>query len=73
MGKMKGFFIVWVCLSLVGEIKCIIKAVRCDWAPIGKAEIIYTAAACTGLGAVVGWMDIEDVGKISFNDDTEKN
>jgi hypothetical protein len=31
-----------------------------NWEPIGKAEIIYTAAACCGLGAIVGWITIED-------------
>lgn len=45
---------------LVGEAKCIIKACSCNWEPIGKAEIIYTAAAFTGLGAIVGYIDIED-------------
>ena len=45
---------------VVGETKCIIKAFKCNWEPIGKAEIIYTGSALTGLGAVVGWIDIED-------------
>ena len=45
---------------LVGEIKCVVKAVRCDWNPVGKAEILYTGAALTGLGAVVGWINIPD-------------
>ena len=45
---------------LVGEIKCVVKAVRCDWNPVGKAEVIYTGAALTGLGAIVGWINIED-------------
>lgn len=53
------FFILWV-LAIIGEVKCIVKAVKCNWEPIGKAEIIYTAAACTGVGAIVGWIDIED-------------
>jgi hypothetical protein len=39
---------------------CIVKAVNCNWEPIGKAEIVYTGAACVGLGAIVGYMDIED-------------
>ena len=47
-------------LLIIGEIKCIVKAVKCNWEPIGKAEIIYTASACTGLGCIVGWIDIED-------------
>ena len=46
--------------AVVGEVMCIVKAVNCNWEPIGKAEIVYTGAACVGLGAVVGYMDIED-------------
>lgn len=46
--------------AIVGEIKCIVKACKCNWEPIGKAEIIYTAAACSGLGAIVGYINIED-------------
>jgi len=45
---------------LVGEVKCIIKAVQCNWEPIGKAEIFYTAASVTGLGAIVGYINIQD-------------
>ena len=55
--------IVWlilVTLCIIGEVKCIIKAVNCNWDPVDKAEVIYTAAACTGFGAIVGWIDIED-------------
>lgn len=46
--------------ALVGEVKCIIKMIDCNWQPIGKAEIIYTAATFTGFGAVVGYLDIQD-------------
>ena len=49
-----------VVLCLVGEVKCIIKMVNCNWEPIGKAEIIYTAATFTGAGAIFGWINIED-------------
>ena len=60
---MKKFVLIWV-LFLIGviggEIRCIYKAVTCNWEPVGKAEIIYTASACCGLGAIVGWIDIED-------------
>ena len=53
--------IVLMLFFLVGEVKCIIKAVNCDWDPVGKSEIIYTAAACTGVfGGIVGWINIED-------------
>lgn len=45
---------------LIGEVRCIVKAVQCNWESVGKAEVIYTVAACTGLGVVVGWINIED-------------
>lgn len=45
---------------ITGEILCIVKAVRCNWNPIGKAEIIYTGASLTGFGGIVGWFNIED-------------
>lgn len=44
----------------IGEVRCVIKAVKCDWDPVGKAEVIYTAAALTGFGSIVGWMNIKD-------------
>lgn len=53
-------YILFVVTMLLGEIQCIYKAVKCNWEPIGKAEVIYTAAACTGIGVIVGWFDIED-------------
>lgn len=45
---------------IIGEIRCVYKAITCNWEPIGKAEIIYTGSALTGLGCVVGWFNIED-------------
>ncbi len=60
MKKLTIVYLVLVVLVVVGETKCIIKAFKCNWEPIGKAEIIYTGSALTGLGAVVGWIDIED-------------
>jgi hypothetical protein len=49
-----------IILAIVGEVKCIIKAVNCNWEPVGKAEIVYTGACLTGLGCVVGYLDIQD-------------
>ena len=49
-----------IILAVVGEVKCIIKAVDCNWEPVGKAEIVYTGASLTGLGCVVGYINIED-------------
>ena len=60
MKKLAIVYLVLAVLVVVGEVKCIIKALKCNWEPIGKAEIIYTGSALTGLGAVVGWIDIED-------------
>lgn len=57
---MKLFIIICVVLALIGEIRCLYKVFTCNWEPIGKAEIIYAGAAVTGLGSIVGWLDIED-------------
>ena len=45
---------------IIGEVKCIIKMVECNWEPIGKAEVIYTVGTFTGLGCVIGYIDIKD-------------
>jgi len=47
-------------VMIVGEVRCIYKACTCNWEPIGKAEIIYTLSAFTGIGAIVGYIDIKD-------------
>ncbi len=55
--------ILWVSIliaGLNGEVQCIRKAINCNWEPVGKAEIIYTASACTGLGMIVGYIYIQD-------------
>lgn len=58
---MKNIIIIAIWATvIIGEIKCIMKAINCNWEPIGKAEIIYTASAFTGIGAIVGYIDIED-------------
>lgn len=54
------FYLLITITLIVGEIKCIINMVTCNWEPIGKAEIIYTAGTFTGLGCVIGYLDIED-------------
>lgn len=53
-------YIAILILAIVGEVKCIIKSVNCNWEPIGKAEVVYTASALTGAGCVVGWININD-------------
>lgn len=44
----------------VGEVKCIIKMINCNFEPIGKAEIFYTIGTFTGAGCVIGYIDIKD-------------
>ena len=60
MKKLAIVYLVLVVLAVVGEVKCIIKAFKCNWEPIGKAEIAYAGSAVIGLGAIVGWIDVED-------------
>jgi len=55
-----AIYLLIIILAVIGEVKCIIKMVKCNWEPIGKAEVIYTAGAFTGLGSIIGYMDIED-------------
>ena len=61
MGRLFAFLGILVVLAmLVGEIRCMVKMVRCNWSPVGKAEVLYTIGTFTGTGAVIGWFDIED-------------
>jgi len=56
-----GILFVLIGLSaLIGEVRCVVKAVQCDWEAPYKAEIIYTASALTGAGCITGWINIED-------------
>lgn len=52
--------ILFYAILLFGEIRCIYKAASCNWQPIGKAEVFYTASAFTGLGVIVGYFNIQD-------------
>ena len=57
----KLILVLLICIiAIIGEIRCIYKAVMCNWEPVGKAEILYTGASVTGLGAIVGYFNIED-------------
>lgn len=51
--------LIWA-LALFGEVRCVYKMLTCNWEPIGKAEVIYTASAFTGLGVIVGYFNIKD-------------
>jgi hypothetical protein len=58
--KKNTITIIIILLALFGEIRCFYKTISCNWNPIGKAEIIYTASTFTGLGVIVGYINIED-------------
>lgn len=45
-------------LCLTGYVMCIVKFLRCDFEPSYKAEIVYGVGTFTGLGIIVGWMDL---------------
>jgi len=47
-------------ILLIGEIKCVIKMINCNFQPIGKAEIFYTVGTFTGAGCIIGYFNIED-------------
>lgn len=47
-------------LGSIGYVRCVYKMFTCNWEPIGKAEVIYTAGLLTGTGAIIGWLEIED-------------
>lgn len=50
---------VWAVI-IVGEVKCIYKAINCNWEPVGKAELVYTIGIFTPVGFIIGYIDIED-------------
>ena len=59
---MKTFIVIALgVLAVVGEISCIYKFVTSDFEPSYKREVIYGIGMVTGVGAIIGYMDIEDV------------
>ena len=58
--KLLIFSVLVALVCLIGEVKCVIKMINCNFDPIGKAEIFYSIGTFTGAGAVIGWFDIKD-------------
>lgn len=48
-------YVLIVLFLVIGEIKCIIHLIQCDFKPPYKAEILYLVGAVTGLGGIFGW------------------
>jgi hypothetical protein len=60
-GIIGGLFVVLFYGALIGgEVLCIVKFFTSDFEPSYKRECIYGFSAITGLGTIVGWIDIED-------------
>lgn len=57
---MKQFLYLFYIAYLIGWGLSIYKAVKCNWDPIGKAEVLYTVGAVTSLGGIIGYFDIKD-------------
>jgi hypothetical protein len=49
-----------VALYFIGYVKCVIKFVKCDFEPSYKAEAVYAVGCFTGLGGIIGWVDVQD-------------
>jgi len=49
-----------ILLASLGWLQCIYKTIKCNWEPVGKAEVCYTIGTVSGLGAIIGWIDIKD-------------
>ena len=61
---------IWI-LGLIGEVQCIYKAVKYNWEPIGKAEVvyiyIYIAGVFTRLGLLLDDLILKIINKIYPN------
>ena len=45
---------------ITGEVMCIYKCINSDWEPSYRREIIYGVSALSGLGGIVGYLNIPD-------------
>lgn len=50
-------YVLIVLFLVIGEIKCIIHLIQCDFKPSYKAEVLYGVDAVTGLGGIFGWFN----------------
>ncbi len=51
-------YCVIIIAALVGEVSCIVKFINCDFKESYKAEVIYGVGVVTGLGSVIGYLDL---------------
>lgn len=59
------FMIAFYSFFLIGYAMNVYKLCKSDFEPSYKREIIYGIGTVTGLGAIIGWFNIEDTPSIS--------
>ena len=47
-------------LAVTGWVKNIVKLCQCDFASPYKAEVVYAIGVIPPVGAITGWINIED-------------
>lgn len=52
--------IIPIIMCVIGYVRCVYKMCSCNFDPVGKAEIFYTAGTFTGAGVIIGYFNIED-------------
>jgi len=53
-----------IIFGVVGWVKNIIKLTDCDFEAPYKAEVVYTVGLFPAIGAITGWIDVEDGVKV---------
>lgn len=56
---MVGLILVY-CLGIIGWVMCVVKFVKSDFDAPYKSEIIYGIGTFSGLGAIIGWININE-------------
>jgi hypothetical protein len=59
--ELKFVFMLIFFVGVIGEGLCLYRLVKCDFEPSYKAEIVYGVSFFTGVGAITGFINIEDV------------
>ena len=47
-------------LIIIGWIMCLVKFLNCDFKTPYKAEVIYGIGTFSGLGGIIGYLNIQD-------------
>jgi len=55
-----AIFVLIGVMALIGYVRCVVKFIQCDFEEPHRAEVIYGVGTFTGIGAVIGWFNIND-------------